>query len=226
MPLRSTLVLLGVLVAGMTFADTGDPAPKDTKPKYTPEQLEQGRRLLRPGEKRLVRPTEFPPASLPSAQGIVVEVDKTHISLRPHGKKDVTAYPLHDALAAGRLQACATYSNGYLASDLRVGDEVSLSLCDEDGKKFVADICIEKRPGGRIPESSKPGQQKPTWAMRKNALNDLNDFGIPIPNNCKSPFELMTPAQFAEERRAFGEFQRDFQEMQRKQEEAAKKEKK
>ncbi len=210
----SRVLLLGGLVAGMTLANPGDPVPKEPPPKYTPEQIERCRLLLRPGEKPLVRPTEFATASLESVLGTVLEVTKTSITFRPDGKKDPVTFPLHDALAAGRLQRCASYPFGYLASDLKVGDIVWLSLCVEDGKKFIADICIEKRPGGRVPESSKPGQEEPTWAMRKNAINDLKDFGIPIPNNCKSPLERMTPAQWAEYDRIFGEFSNQMLERQ------------
>jgi len=62
---------------------------------------------------------------------------------------------------------------------------VWLGICTEEGKKFCAEISIRKRPAGRVPEAHVDGH-KPSYAARRNADNDIADFGIPIPNEFKS----------------------------------------
>ncbi len=126
------------------------------------------------------RLTSFEPAILPVEGGHVTAVTKESITIRTMVRKDLVTFPFHDALAAGGVQKYASGSTAYRARDVRIGDEVWLSICAEAKGKFCAEINIRNRPGGRVPEAV-VDSLKPSYADRQNAKNDFNDFGIPIP---------------------------------------------
>jgi len=142
------------------------------------------------------RVTSFIPAILPLDGGHVVTVTKESITIRTSVRKEIVTYPFHDELAAGKVHEYAKGVTGYRTRDVHVGDEVWLGICSEDGKKFCAEINIRKRPGGRVPEAFADGP-KPTYAERRNADNDLADFGIPIPErfNPPPPITMVIPPE-------------------------------
>ncbi len=183
----------------------------EPKRGLTPQQIERFRTFVRPDEKPPVRVTEFAPASLPGRAGYIVAVNDDGIVLRAAGTKEITTYPLHDALAAGRLQRHAMAAYGYLASDLEVGDRVVLSLCEDDGAKYCAEIRIVKRAGGRVPESRTVGERKPTYATQQNARNDFQDHGIRIPADALHP--TITPEQLEEYRKMVEQLRDDLQKL-------------
>lgn len=130
------------------------------------------------------RKVAFPPASLDLANGHVVQITDKVITIRTDGAKEFKTFPLHDALAAGKYQECASPAFSYRAKDLRVGDVVSVGIHTEGNQTYCAEICLRKRPGGRVPNSPRSialGGDTCSHALRQNAENDFADFGIPLP---------------------------------------------
>jgi hypothetical protein len=83
------------------------------------------------------------------------------------------------------------YSDSYRLADVRVGDIVVIQPRRENGTTICKTICIMRRPGGRIPpapvESSDPRRKH--HEMRQ-AEQDLEEKGIPIPDRFLPPWEL------------------------------------
>lgn len=177
-PVISRAIVVSTMCALLVAGCDELPQPDKERPKHSPSRTETVPRAKVPRE------TSFVPATLPVVHGHVTAVSKTEITIRASARTDIITYPLHDELAAGGVHEHATHSMGFRAQDVRVGDEVWLGICTEEGKKFCAEISIRKRPGGRVPEAF-VDSLKPSYAVRKNAENDFNDFGIPVPQSAK-----------------------------------------
>ncbi len=163
------------------------------------------------------RPTKFLPGTLSDVTGHVTVVSNKAITVRVGPDKQFLTFAFHDALAAGRIHELAMFWNGYRAADVKVGDVVTLALHDEGRQVLCAEISIRKRPGTRVPESFKTGEPAPSYATRQNAANDLADFGIPLPKNCRP---ATSDADFYDELKRMGEeTARQLQELRHQEEE-------
>ena len=84
----------------------------------------------------------------------------------------------------------AAISDTYRLSDLKLGDEVSIRY-QRVGKVAVCQtIQIKSRPGGRVPPA--PGEGKVPehfgpYHEYANALQDLQEKGIPLPVKYRLP---------------------------------------
>ena len=203
------VALLGAATAHGFPPVPGDPPPKKDDPE------DKARASQPDGVEKPPRRIEFD--RLPLEGGPVVEVTKAAITIRT--AKGVLTFPFHDALAAGGVQKSGDEVSGYRAKDVLVGDVVWLGIWTENEKKFCAEISIRKRPAGRVPESPIFKSLKPSYAVRQNAENDLKDFGIPIPENCKSVFlRPQTEEQLKKDREMVDELLRDLKALKAKME--------
>ncbi len=129
------------------------------------------------------RKVDFDSRETDRVGGIVLTVSNDTILLTTEGKAP-TAYPFHDCLAAGKIHKLVTDPRSYLASDVKVGDVVSISTHVENKQVFCVEISIWERPGGLVP----PGQivnKKMPFHERRNADIALRDKGTPIPEHLK-----------------------------------------
>lgn len=119
--------------------------------------------------------------------GTVTEVSSTSITItRQKGGKTVQLPP-HVALASGGWMKDATNGDSYRLQDVKVGDFVCLgAVKEDDGKTYCIGICIEKRPGGRLPQCPAwDSELSPSHADYRNAIDDLNEKGIPLPDKVR-----------------------------------------
>lgn len=71
----------------------------------------------------------------------------------------------------------------YRVQDLQLGDQVEVYYNRVGGEGLCTEICIIKRPGGRVPPA--PGQKPDDvykWHEIQNAWADWMDYGIPLPD--------------------------------------------
>jgi hypothetical protein len=83
----------------------------------------------------------------------------------------------------GRSWAVApNYHDRYRATDVRVGDRVSITCFVVDGVYTCYAICIERRPGGRVPPTDDAGWGRgvPRYHDYMNAYQDQEEKGIPF----------------------------------------------
>jgi hypothetical protein len=70
----------------------------------------------------------------------------------------------------------------YRARDVQVGDVVAIEHSRVDGVDTCDDVCIYRRPGGRVPPApDESPDQGYRWHERMNAYQDLEEKGIPLP---------------------------------------------
>ena len=137
--------------------------------------------------------------SFPTMHGIRSETDRstflkvTHsdgsetelrVCEQPHRK-----YLLSDVLRAGYPGVGRGTLETYRITDVRIGDEIEMSVQDNLFADPVCDaILICARPGGKVPPS--PGEaefrkdhpsSRPLWHERRNAQQDWEERGIPLP---------------------------------------------
>lgn len=103
----------------------------------------------------------------------------------------VNTYPAHDYLAAGKVQSGAPDNYAYRLQDVKKGDVVRIGVLTESEKMYCAEICIRERPGGNIPASQRPTENKP-YHLKRQAQLDEEQKGVSIPQNLRSPFAGMT----------------------------------
>ena len=92
-------------------------------------------------------------------------------------------FVLSALLAAGRASDSLGASHAYRFADVKVGDQVRIDCSRVDGLDFCDHICIDRRSGGRVPPA--PGDDHDTrfqWHNRCNALQDWEEFRIPVPD--------------------------------------------
>lgn len=122
--------------------------------------------------------------------GTVKEIGKDYIIIDGTGGANGNGPPmlgkhffeLSANMVAGKLGDRATGAFGYRISDVKLGDKVDICF---DSKNMILTckmICIQRRPGGRVPPSptDKPDDEL-KWHERVNAYQDFEEKGIPLP---------------------------------------------
>jgi hypothetical protein len=117
--------------------------------------------------------------SVQTYYGTVEKIDGAVVTLCGttglEAKPTVRTFEAIDALAEGGLQKWASGCNTYLWSDLRTGDVVRLGIVlDEvEQKRYCVEVCINRRPGGKLPASQSPEED----GRYKQALllNDIDN---------------------------------------------------
>jgi hypothetical protein len=111
--------------------------------------------------------------------GEVVQVDSTSMTLRhkrweTEEAVNLVLYPV-DVLAAGGLHEGAIGADSYLWGDVRKGDtiEVHAIIDKDDGKEYCTEICISRRPGGKLPQSQRMKSDHRYW--KETLLNDIDN---------------------------------------------------
>ena len=113
-------------------------------------------------------------------QGSVTEVARDSITLKlPKGQTQ--RFPVGSCLASGEFFP-DQYPRSYRLSDVAVGDKIHISCLKLNGVLRCETICIDRRPGGRVPPC--PGEEanhpRP-WHEGCNAEQDFEEKGIPLP---------------------------------------------
>lgn len=170
-------ILVGVLASGCNFPDRAD-----ERPTRTPTTAKESK----PGDEQPVeRQVSFLPGTFPIHEGNVKAINKETMTIHLKRPGKMETYPFHVALADGGVQKNACGKDGYRVEDVRVGDHVEVGVWKEGNIHYVVQICILKRPGGRVPESPRERQAPATYARMQNAKNDFEDRGIPVPTSLK-----------------------------------------
>ena len=131
--------------------------------------------------------------------GVVKEIAKDSITIQFATDKP-KRFPVSETLAAGKVPKEPTPIPGrrdpylvpaskmYRFTDVKVGDWVAISYSSIGGVVTCDHICIQKRPGGRIPplpdEAEALRRKAPNYIPYHeywNAYWDLEDKGIPFP---------------------------------------------
>ncbi|MDB5313553.1 MAG: hypothetical protein JWO38_7755 [Gemmataceae bacterium] len=96
------------------------------------------------------------------------------------------------ALAAGKTRPELLPGQSYRLADVRVGDEVYIGCRQVDGADGCDTIWIERRPGGHVPMApgERPDDHPRPYSQWANALQDLDERGIPLPDKFLTPWEL------------------------------------
>jgi hypothetical protein len=89
-------------------------------------------------------------------------------------------------LARGEYKKSRGARWSYGLGDVRVGDRVEVEGAALPGVEFVESISISRRPGGRVPPApddlvDPPDPRHPWFHHMKNAEQDWQDKGIPLP---------------------------------------------
>jgi hypothetical protein len=133
--------------------------------------------------------------------GTVTEVTKNSITILWPGEKKPKRFAASETLAAGKVAKVRREMPGvrshhsvqwafmYRLSDVKVGDGVSINYAFIGGESICDHICIQRRPGGRvppIPDGAEPlttpaGKPRILYHEYMNAYWDLEDKGIPYP---------------------------------------------
>lgn len=148
-----------------------------------------------------------------SCGGTVTAVDKGSITVTAEPKKIeqysakgklekiiiVPAQPPRKFTAVGPLAEGGYLKDGvpkaqYRLSDVKVGDKVFFDWVRFGQVYQVHYVGIYRRPGGRVPPSpgEKPGEEKP-WHEYAQALQDLEEKGIPLPEKYQPKLPPMPP---------------------------------
>jgi hypothetical protein len=119
-------------------------------------------------------------------EGTVTEVTRDSITLKlPKGQTQ--RFPVGSCLASGEFFP-DQYPRSYRLSDVAVGDKIHISCLKLNGVLRCETICIDRRPGGRVPPC--PGEEanhpRP-WHEYMNAKQDFEEKGIPIPVKLVDP---------------------------------------
>jgi hypothetical protein len=132
--------------------------------------------------------------------GVVTEVTKDSITVHWPGEKKPMKFAVSETLAAGKVpkepRAVPGINHKYLVpapsmyrlKDVKVGDWVTIDYAHIGGVSICDHICIDKRPGGRMPalpeEAEGELRKDPDYIPYHeywNAHWDLEDKGIPFP---------------------------------------------
>jgi hypothetical protein len=115
-----------------------------------------------------------------------------------------------EELAAGKYLAVLNnreipYTDTYRLADVRVGDVVIIASRRENGIAVCKTIRIMRRPGGQIPPTPvEPPDPRHKHHEMRQAEQDLEEKGIPIPDRFLPPWELaVRPAKIAPMPRVF-----------------------
>jgi hypothetical protein len=115
-------------------------------------------------------------------QGTVTEVTDKSITIQEPGF-DPKRFPASGPLAGGKYGQRLGYPSMYRLADIRVGDKVDIFCERINGVYYCTHICILGRPGGKIPPSpGEPADIIYKWHERRQAYQDWEEKGIPIPD--------------------------------------------
>jgi hypothetical protein len=168
------LMACATLFAVASLAKATDPAEREehirqmkSKPTLPPPPLDPNR-------------TNWELRDVPlQGAGVVTEVTDSSITLKRFKDGKVVKYTAHTALARGEVMEAANGSCGYRLQDITVGDEVGLGGMERMGVTYCLCLCIQKRPGGRLPPAFKDeGYWK--YHETENEIADLEEHGIPL----------------------------------------------
>lgn len=163
------LLPLFLVTGGFLLACAADP-PKAKRPT-TPEEFEAAAKA---GPKPPWRdPKLLVDERKEAVNGTVVAVSADEIEIRPVGKKETVKYPPHALLASGGVCHYMGDQNSYLLDDIQKGDIVNALVGTVDKEKGDECFClsIRERPGGVIPPSRKPEDEKPYHKQRQRELD-------------------------------------------------------
>lgn len=140
--------------------------------------------------------------------GWVVAVDATSLTLRERGYGrgyergpggNTIKYPVCPELTDGQVLAFETWYPPYPLADVRVGDLVAVNTTSGD---MVYEICIYRRPGGRLgPPSVVVRDRRVKYNIDLcftkprpyhewvNAIQDYEERGIPLPPEMRPPIK-------------------------------------
>jgi hypothetical protein len=112
-------------------------------------------------------------------------------------------FPVTDLLAGGGFPRDVLPQNTYRPADVRVGDEVHIRCKLVGGVDTCYAICIDRRPGGRVPPApGEPADDPKPWHEYANACQDYEELGVPLPEK----YRPSTPEEDAERERQFMEW--------------------
>jgi hypothetical protein len=118
--------------------------------------------------------------------GTVVDVTSHSITVNPGNDKPVVHYPAHTALASGGVMDDVDGGAAYRLMDIKVGDVVCVGAVKEaNDVTYCIGIYLEKRPGGRLPPCFRTDSVLCPYHERRNALADLEEKNIPLPDNVR-----------------------------------------
>lgn len=110
-------------------------------------------------------------------EGVVTKIDAdglTLVELREFGQEPREHHFLPiDHLRAGKVLPDVFPRSAYRWEDVKVGDTVELRVADDhiDKKMYCMEICIKRRPKGRLPESQVDDPKFPGLRL----MNDLEN---------------------------------------------------
>lgn len=95
----------------------------------------------------------------------------------------VQTFGLSDTLRSGGfLNALNLRRYSYRLADVAVGDRVLIRYDRVGGDDYCWGICIERRPGGRVPPAQRDLPGGRPWHEVMNAQQDFEEKGIPLPS--------------------------------------------
>jgi hypothetical protein len=127
--------------------------------------------------------------------GKVVEVGKNFVTVEHLKDNTRVCYPAHTILARGEVMKHAGEPESYTLDDLVEGDLVDVgAVKEENGVTYCIGIIISKRPGGRLPPGRKRNSEvHAAWWERRNAIDDLHEFGIPLSEKVRAGMSSTDP---------------------------------
>ena len=113
-------------------------------------------------------------------RGTVTELTRDTITLRLN-TEELRSFPVGMILRSGGFWE-GEHPRTYRLVDVKVGDRVSITCLKLNEELRCETICIQRRPGGRVPPCP---DEKPDsllkWHERANAYQDFEEQGIPLP---------------------------------------------
>lgn len=132
--------------------------------------------------------------------GLVTAIDGTSITVRgnnvvyPAGGVTIR-FLFTEGLTKGQAAPETSPGHRYLPPDVKVGDEVNLTGDRTKGIWICTHISITRRPGDRVPKAH--GEEEIRYGFRHseymNALQDLEEKGIPLPAKFNPPPVIVPP---------------------------------
>lgn len=121
--------------------------------------------------------------------GFVKEVTKDSITIESGRGGQPRRFAVSDILASGDFWRSVTPPSRYKLSDIRVGDQVNIDYDRIDGRDICWAVGIRRRPGGKIPPGHYPADARYQPHEQAQALQDLEEKSIPLPEKYLSPEE-------------------------------------
>jgi hypothetical protein len=143
---------------------------------------QEKKEVIRPGDSKLPlkQRHQFNHQGSQSYYGVVTEIDEDKLTIRckelQTGKETETTLYAIDLLKAGEVQDWADSAHSYRWQDVKKGDTVHLwdKKDPTDGTRYVFEIAVYGRPGGKLPQSQKAKEDKSRWA-KYSLLNDIDN---------------------------------------------------